>query len=80
VATGCRTSLAVVKRDIAATVADLSVFAATLQYVVHQALHNLQSTEQSTASYSNSVTTDCRSYTIQLGGLTGLWLVLDLAA
>jgi len=25
-------------------------------------------------------TTDCRSYTIQLGGLIGLWLVLDLAA
>jgi len=41
---------------------------------------NLQATEQSTASYSNSVTTACRSYTIQLSDLTGLWLVLHLAA
>jgi len=69
-----------VKRDGAPTVAGLLVFAATLQYVVHQAPYNLQASEQSTASYSNSVTTDCKSYTIQLGGLTGLWLVLHLAA
>jgi len=69
-----------VKRDGAPTVARLSVFAATLHYVVHHAPYKLQATEQSTASYSNSVATDCRSYTIQLGGLIGLWLVLDLAA
>jgi len=69
-----------VKRDVTTTVAGLLVFAATLQYVANHAPYNLQATEQSTASYSNSVTTDCRSYTIQLGGLTGLWLVLHLAA